>query len=65
MTALYLLCPGPVRSRTDGDWHHIGARQLAHLYRVPMDECVVLPPLAASCFLLSACGSLSAPTVAS
>lgn len=44
MIALYLLCPGPVRSRTDGDWHHIGARQLAHLYRVPMDECVVLPP---------------------
>lgn len=42
MTALYLLCPGPVRSRTDGDWHHIGARQLAHLYRVPMDECVEL-----------------------
>ncbi len=42
MTHLYLLCPGPVRSRTDGDWHRIGARQLAHLYRVPMDECLVL-----------------------
>ena len=43
MTARYLLCPGPVISRTDGDWHHVGASQLAMLYGVPMAECQVLP----------------------
>ncbi|MNX81497.1 hypothetical protein D3C86_1131860 [compost metagenome] len=43
MSARYLLCPGPVTSKTDGDRHHITARQLAHLYGVPMKECVVLP----------------------
>ena len=44
MTARYLLCPGPVQSRNDGDLHHITARQLAFLYGVPMAECVVMPP---------------------
>lgn len=44
MTARYLLCPGMVRSAVDGDAHHIGASQLAALYRVPMADCVVLPP---------------------
>ncbi len=43
MTARYLLCPGPVRSRTDGDWHHVTASRLAMLYGVPMGECIVLP----------------------
>ncbi len=43
MTARYLLCPGLVRSRTDGDRHYVSARQLAHLYGVSMDECLVLP----------------------
>jgi hypothetical protein len=43
MTARYLLFPGSVTSRADGDRHHITAHQLAHLYRVPMDECVVMP----------------------
>lgn len=43
MTARYLLCPGTVTSRTDGDRHHITADMLARLYRVPMDECVVMP----------------------
>lgn len=42
MTARYLLCPDTVRSRTDGQWHHVSASQLAMLYRVPMDACVVL-----------------------
>lgn len=42
MTARYLLCPGQVRSRTDGQWHHISASQLAMLYRVPMDACLVM-----------------------
>ena len=44
MTGRYLLCPGEVRSRADGDWHHVGASQLAALYGVPMAKCVVLPP---------------------
>lgn len=39
----YLLCPGPVISRVDRDWHYIGARQLAALYGVRMDECLILP----------------------
>lgn len=43
MTARYLLYPRFVRSRADGDWHFIDARQLAMLYGVPMNECLVLP----------------------
>lgn len=43
MTARYLLCPGPVRSRTDGQWHHIGAPQLAMLYGVYRRDCLTLP----------------------
>jgi hypothetical protein len=39
---LYLLCPGWVRSRIDGDRHYITASQLSRLYHVPMDECVTL-----------------------
>jgi hypothetical protein len=38
----YLLCPGPVWSRSDGDWHHVTAGQLADLYGVPMPACLVL-----------------------
>lgn len=43
MKTRYLLCPGLVRSKTDGDWHNIGARNLAMLYGIRMDECVVMP----------------------
>ena len=43
VTARYLLCPGPVRSRVDGDRHHVSPAQLANLYGVPMAECVVMP----------------------
>lgn len=39
----YLLIPGHVRSKADGDRHYISAIELAHLYRVPMSDCVVLP----------------------
>lgn len=39
----YLLCPGMVTSRTDGDQHYVDAHVLALLYGVRMDECVVLP----------------------
>lgn len=45
MTARYLLCPGLVTSRTDGDRHYVDAPQLAMLYGVPMAECLVLPGL--------------------
>lgn len=44
MTARYLLCPGLVRSRADGDRHHVGAMDLARLYGVRVADCLVLPP---------------------
>lgn len=44
MTARYLLCPGLVRSRNDGDRHHVSAMELAWLYGVRMADCLVLPP---------------------
>lgn len=39
----YLLCPGEVRSRVDGQWHHVGASELARLYGVRMADCEILP----------------------
>ncbi len=44
VTARYLLLPGLVRSAADGDVHHVGASQLARLYRVSMADCIVMPP---------------------
>lgn len=41
----YVLCPGFITSKTDGDWHFISAQQLAELYRVPMSECVTMPDM--------------------
>lgn len=38
----YLVCPGEVTSRTDGDTHYIGAARLMDLYRVNPSECMVL-----------------------
>ena len=37
----YVLCPGNVVSKNDGQVHFISAEQLASLYRVPMRECTV------------------------
>jgi hypothetical protein len=37
----YLVIPGNVRSRNDGDIHYISARQLMQLYGVNPDECVI------------------------
>lgn len=37
----YVLCPGFVRSRNDGDRHWISAPELARLYGVPIRECDV------------------------
>lgn len=39
----YLLFPGYVRSKVDGDEHFIGAVQLAQLHGVDLRECVVVP----------------------
>lgn len=37
----YVLCPGYVRSKTDGQRHYISAGQLAKLYRVKWSDCMV------------------------
>ena len=39
----YLLCPGWVPSKTDGDRHYITAGALARLYGVPLSECLTMP----------------------
>jgi hypothetical protein len=39
----YAVYPGPVRSRNDGQIHHIGARQLMQLFGVNPRECFVVP----------------------
>lgn len=41
MKPRYVLHPGTVRSKSDGDKHFVGAGQLANLYRVNMSDCVV------------------------
>lgn len=38
----YVLMPGDVRSRTDGDRHYVGVGQLRSLYRVPSDARVLI-----------------------
>lgn len=37
----YLLVPGSVRSRHDGEIHVLSAQRLAELYCVPMEQCMV------------------------
>ena len=39
----YLLCPGDVMSKTDGQYHYVGAHELARLYGVRLDQCEVRP----------------------
>ncbi len=41
MSIKYLLCPGYVRSKTDGDAHYITAHKLAELYGVSLQECEI------------------------
>ncbi|QOR55751.1 MAG: hypothetical protein YHS30scaffold667_47 [Phage 65_10] len=48
MTVKYLLHPGTVTSKTDGDRHFIDYRTLARLYDVPLSECEVHPDRAFS-----------------
>ena len=40
----YVLCPGMVTSRTDGQRHHVGAYQLAKLYGVAPNDCLIYEP---------------------
>ena len=37
----YVLHPGMIRSRIDGDEHYIRAGDLARLYQVPWGECII------------------------
>lgn len=41
----YALCPGNVRSKSDGDVHFISSRQLARLYKVSHKDCIVVEDL--------------------
>ncbi len=41
MKKKYLLVPGMVQSKTDGEWHYIDAPTLANLYHVPLHECII------------------------
>lgn len=43
MTARYLLFPGYVTSRTDGQRHNVNAQALAFAYGVPMADCLIFP----------------------
>ncbi len=40
----YVVMPGYITSRQDGDEHYIGGRELMRLYGVRPDECYVLRP---------------------
>ena len=37
----YVLCPGWVKSKSDGDLHYITAPRLAQLYGVRVNDCAV------------------------
>lgn len=39
----YALAPGMVTSRSDSQRHHVAAGQLAGLYGLPLDDCLVIP----------------------
>lgn len=38
----FIVVPGPVNSKFDGDRHYISATRLMDLYRVKREECVVI-----------------------
>jgi len=42
MDKQFLLIPGYVESRSDGDRHYIAAEELANLYGVSLKDCVVI-----------------------
>lgn len=41
MSRKYVLCPGYVRSQFDSDEHYINKRQLADLYGVKLEDCML------------------------
>lgn len=43
MAIKYAIRPGYIRSRHDGQRHHIGPGRLAQLYGVSFSECIVIP----------------------
>lgn len=38
----YYICPGEIHSKSDGDIHYVGAKELMRLYGVSPDECKVI-----------------------
>ena len=42
----YVLCPGMVTSKTDRQFHYIGAMALARLYGVDLKQCEIFEPAA-------------------
>jgi len=38
----YVIFPGVVRSKRDGDWHYVTARELSHLYGISLHKCTVV-----------------------
>jgi len=53
MTKKYILMGGPVRSKSDGDLHHITAQQLCRLYNLNPEECIfadVMRPETYQCY---------------
>lgn len=42
--ARYVLCPGFVRSRHDGQSHYVGPMDLARLYGVRLEQCEIFEP---------------------
>jgi hypothetical protein len=45
MKKKYVITPGSVFSRIDGQRHYITAPQLMRLYGVTQDECVIVNPM--------------------
>ena len=40
----YVLCPGWIISKNDGDWHYISAAKLAKCYGVNLRDCLIKLP---------------------
>lgn len=40
----YVICPGKVISKSDGQVHYIGPMMLMQLYKVSPDECEIYEP---------------------
>lgn len=40
----YILYPGTIISKSDGQKHYVAAEQLSDLYDVPLSDCIVVQP---------------------